>query len=91
MTIATYVYFIGCLFSRQFLDPEQGYEHFYVDFYFPVFTFLQVCSMSLIVLAKCEMLADLSRVETESRLVLVLFLRGVAEGGRVTHQSMGRR
>ncbi|GAU99262.1 hypothetical protein RvY_10290-2 [Ramazzottius varieornatus] len=41
VTIATYVYFIGCLFSRQFLDPSQGYEHFYVDFYFPVFTFLQ--------------------------------------------------
>ncbi|XP_055349586.1 bestrophin-2-like isoform X2 [Paramacrobiotus metropolitanus] len=41
VTLATYGYFFCCLFSRQFLDPSQGYEHFYVDFYFPVFTFLQ--------------------------------------------------
>ncbi|OQV12139.1 Bestrophin-1 [Hypsibius exemplaris] len=41
VTLATYVYFFGCLFSRQFLDPEQQYQSFYVDFYFPIFTFLQ--------------------------------------------------
>ncbi|GAU99260.1 hypothetical protein RvY_10289-2 [Ramazzottius varieornatus] len=41
VTLATYMYFVGCLFSRQFLDPQQKYENYHIDIYVPVFTLLQ--------------------------------------------------
>ncbi|XP_055349644.1 bestrophin-3-like [Paramacrobiotus metropolitanus] len=41
VTLATYMYFVGCLFSRQFLEPSLNYENYYVDIYVPVFTLLQ--------------------------------------------------
>ncbi|OQV12140.1 Bestrophin-3 [Hypsibius exemplaris] len=41
VTLATYMYFVGCLFSRQFLDPAQKYENYVADIYIPIFTLLQ--------------------------------------------------
>jgi len=40
-TLAVYTFFIGCLFGRQFLDPEQNYEGYSVDLFVPFFTVLQ--------------------------------------------------
>jgi len=39
--LAVYTFFIGCLFGRQFLDPEQNYEGYSVDLFVPFFTVLQ--------------------------------------------------
>ena len=41
MTLAVYTYFLTTLMGRQFLDPSKNYDGHEVDFYFPVFTFLQ--------------------------------------------------
>nr|XP_045617368.1 bestrophin-2-like isoform X2 [Procambarus clarkii] len=41
VTMATYSYFGFAILGRQFLDPNQGYENHYIDFYVPIFTFLQ--------------------------------------------------
>lgn len=41
VTLATYSYFGFAILGRQFLDPEQGYANHKVDFYVPIFTFLQ--------------------------------------------------
>jgi len=40
-TLAVYTFFIGCLFGRQFLDPEQNYNGYSVDLIVPFFTVLQ--------------------------------------------------
>jgi len=40
-TLAVYTFFIGCLFGRQFLEPEQKYEGYSVDLIVPFFTVLQ--------------------------------------------------
>ncbi|OWA50176.1 Bestrophin-3 [Hypsibius exemplaris] len=41
ITIATYTYFVGCLFARQSLDVTKNYKGHGVDTYFPIFTILQ--------------------------------------------------
>ena len=41
VTLAVYTYFLTTLMGRQFLDPSKDYDGHEVDFYFPVFTFLQ--------------------------------------------------
>ncbi|OQV12142.1 Bestrophin-3 [Hypsibius exemplaris] len=41
VTLATYTYFLGCLFSRQPLDPTQSYKGHNFDTYIPIFTILQ--------------------------------------------------
>ncbi|XP_066947266.1 bestrophin-2a-like isoform X2 [Macrobrachium rosenbergii] len=41
VTMATYSYFGFSILGRQFLDPNQGYENHDIDFYIPIFTFLQ--------------------------------------------------
>ncbi|XP_070577578.1 bestrophin-3-like [Ptychodera flava] len=42
VTIAVYTYFLACLFGRQYLDPEAGYNKANsADLYIPVFTLLQ--------------------------------------------------
>ena len=41
VTLAVYTYFLASLLGRQFLDPSKNYDGHAVDFYFPVFTFLQ--------------------------------------------------
>ncbi|GAU99255.1 hypothetical protein RvY_10285 [Ramazzottius varieornatus] len=41
VTIATYTYFMGCVFARQKLDPAQAYKGHGFDAYVPVFTILQ--------------------------------------------------
>ena len=40
-TLAVYTFFLGSVFGRQFLDPDQGYKGHEVDLYIPVFTVLQ--------------------------------------------------
>jgi hypothetical protein len=40
-TLAVYIFFLGALFGRQFLDPTQGYTGHTVDLYVPLFTLLQ--------------------------------------------------
>ncbi|KAG7166285.1 Bestrophin-2-like 2 [Homarus americanus] len=41
VTMATYSYFAFSILGRQFLDPKQGYDNHSIDFYVPIFTFLQ--------------------------------------------------
>ncbi|KAK8718465.1 hypothetical protein OTU49_014732, partial [Cherax quadricarinatus] len=41
VTMATYSYFGFSILGRQFLDPSQGYDNHTIDFYVPIFTFLQ--------------------------------------------------
>ncbi|XP_071540998.1 bestrophin-2-like isoform X2 [Panulirus ornatus] len=41
VTMATYSYFGFSILGRQFLDPAQGYDNHTIDFYVPIFTFLQ--------------------------------------------------
>ena len=41
VTLAVYTYFLTTLLGRQFLDPSKNYDGHEVDFYFPIFTFLQ--------------------------------------------------
>lgn len=41
VTLAVHTYFLTTLMGRQFLDPSKDYDGHEVDFYFPVFTFLQ--------------------------------------------------
>ena len=40
-TLAVYTFFLGCLFGRQFLDPQQNYDGYSVDLFIPLFTVLQ--------------------------------------------------
>lgn len=41
VTIATYSYFLACLFGRQYLDPLMGYDGHTIDVYVPGFTILE--------------------------------------------------
>ncbi|XP_055349583.1 bestrophin-2-like [Paramacrobiotus metropolitanus] len=41
VTLAVYTYFLGCIFARQFLDPEQKIKGHGFDMYVPVFSILQ--------------------------------------------------
>ncbi|XP_041468276.1 bestrophin-2-like [Lytechinus variegatus] len=41
VTIATYSYFLACLFGRQYLDPKMGYDGHTIDVYVPGFTVLE--------------------------------------------------
>ncbi|XP_066974343.1 bestrophin homolog 24-like isoform X1 [Macrobrachium rosenbergii] len=41
VTLAVYTFFIGTIMGRQFLDPKQNIPKQDIDFYVPIFTFLQ--------------------------------------------------
>ncbi|KAK7080996.1 hypothetical protein SK128_013260 [Halocaridina rubra] len=41
VTLSVYTFFLGTIMGRQFLDPAQGIPKQDIDFYVPVFTFLQ--------------------------------------------------
>lgn len=41
VTLTSHLFFLTCLISRQYLDPEQKYPGHNFDLYFPVFTFFQ--------------------------------------------------
>ncbi|XP_071522927.1 uncharacterized protein [Panulirus ornatus] len=41
VTLAVYSFFISTIMGRQFLDPRQNIPNHHVDFYVPIFTFLQ--------------------------------------------------
>ena len=42
VTLAVYTFFLTTVLGRQFLNPSKNYDgHDEVEFYFPVFTFLQ--------------------------------------------------
>ncbi|KAG7160182.1 Bestrophin-2-like 6 [Homarus americanus] len=41
VTLAVYSFFLATIMGRQFLDPKQNLDKYNVDFYVPVFTFLQ--------------------------------------------------
>ncbi|XP_068241578.1 LOW QUALITY PROTEIN: uncharacterized protein [Palaemon carinicauda] len=41
VTLSVYTFFIGTIMGRQFLDPKQNIPKQDIDFYVPVFTFLQ--------------------------------------------------
>ncbi|XP_007426606.1 bestrophin-1 [Python bivittatus] len=41
VTVAVYSFFLACLIGRQFLDPAKRYPGHEMDFYVPIFTFLQ--------------------------------------------------
>ncbi|MCL4121292.1 UNVERIFIED_CONTAM: hypothetical protein GTU68_049805 [Idotea baltica] len=41
VTLAVYTFFLSTLMSRQFLDPSKKYDKHTIDFYVPVFTYLQ--------------------------------------------------
>jgi hypothetical protein len=52
--MATRVYFLLCLFSRQFRIWEQHDSPVYVEYYFPLMTILQmVCFMGWLKVAEC--------------------------------------
>ncbi|XP_023234152.1 bestrophin-3-like [Centruroides sculpturatus] len=41
VTLTSHLFFLTCLISRQYLDPNQGYPGHDFDLYFPIFTFFQ--------------------------------------------------
>nr|XP_045611052.1 bestrophin homolog 17-like isoform X1 [Procambarus clarkii]XP_045611055.1 bestrophin homolog 17-like isoform X1 [Procambarus clarkii]XP_045611056.1 bestrophin homolog 17-like isoform X1 [Procambarus clarkii] len=41
VTLAVYSFFLATIMGRQFLDPKQNINKHHVDFYVPIFTFLQ--------------------------------------------------
>ena len=51
VTLATYAYFLGCVFARQKLDPAQAYKGHGFDYYVPIFTVLQVFEGNVIFIA----------------------------------------
>ncbi|KAF2355686.1 Bestrophin/UPF0187 [Trinorchestia longiramus] len=41
VTLAVYTFFLSTLMGRQFLDTTKGYKNNSIDFYIPIFTYLQ--------------------------------------------------